>query len=291
MIDDIQQIFKDNNNKWMTDREVFNILNERGFNWGPNKKGAAGHKNMVARELSDRHRDKFDIDKSVRPQKYRLKDFNGKEVNNEIAIDIYLDDEIRNQHIDKNVESNEDDNKASQFILDIENISFKEYNIPHKVKYEKRINIRGDKTRKIDYEKRGKSNKIKGDIGEEAVILLEKNKLISLGRKDLIEDIKWVSKEKGDGLGYDIVSWDVNNGEMKKIYIEVKTTEGDIKTPFEISDTEVRISKELSEDYYIYRIFGIEKVTRKINYYIIKGDIQNNFDLVPTSYKAYIKTN
>lgn len=286
MINDIQQIFKDNNNKWMTDREVFNILNERGFNWGPNKKGTVGHKNMVARELSDRHRDKFDIDKSVRPQKYRLKDFNDKKVNN-----MYLDDEIRNQYIDRNIESNEDDNKTSQFTLDIENISFQEYNIPTKIKYRKKESIRDDKVRKIDYEKRGKRNKIKGNIGEEAVILLEKNKLISLGRKDLIEDVEWASKEKGDGLGYDIVSWDVNNREMKKIYIEVKTTEGDIKTPFDVSDTEVRVSKELSENYCIYRIFGIEKVTRKINYYIIKGDIQNNFELVPTSYKAYIKTN
>lgn len=279
MINDIQQIFRDNKNKWMTDREVFNILNDRGYNWGANKRGSEGHKNMVARELSERHRDKFDIDKSFRPQKYRLKDFNYEEINSEIAIDLSLNNEVRD--IDRN--------EINEFKLDVDNLTFQEYDTPIKSEIRKYGAKREGKTKKINYDKRSKRNKSKGDIGEEAIILLEKNKLIGLGRKDLSEKVEWVAKSKGDGLGYDIISWNIENEEWKKIYIEVKTTEGDINTPFDISDTEVRVSERLAENYYIYRIFGIEKITCKINFYIIKGSIKNNFDLIPTSYKAYFK--
>lgn len=286
MIDDILQIFKDNNNEWMNYREVFNNLNKKGYAWGKNKNGSIGHKNMVARELSDRHRNKFEIDKKFRPQKYRLKNFNSGESKNEISIDNYLNDEPNNQSLVG--ENNKDYNKTSKFLLDIENLEFQEYNLPYlgkELKREKKVSV----PRKYNYEKIGKKNKIKGRIGEQAVVIFEKNKLISLGRKDLAKKVKWVSEEKGDGLGYDIVSWKVEDEKIEEIYIEVKTTVGDIKTPFYISETEVRVSKKLKNNYYIYRIFDIKEITRKINMYIINGDVEENFDLVPTTYKANLK--
>ena len=283
MIDDILQIFKDNENKWMTYNEVFSALNERGFNWGENKKGSAGHKNMVSRELSARHKSKFEIDKSVSPQKYRLKVFNNNnKIQSEVAIDLDINDDI-------NVGDEEDE--IDEFALDLDNLEFEEYDSPSGSE------IRGlplkikEKGRKINYYKKSKRNKSKGDLGEEAIVLLEKNKLIKLGRKDLSEQVEWVSKEKGDGLGYDIISWNIEDGEWKKIYIEVKATEGDINTPFHISDTEVRISEELGENYYIYRVFEIENITNKIKYYRIKGDVKDNFNLIPILYKAYVSLN
>lgn len=278
MIDDIIQIFDDNENKWMTYKEVFNALNERNFNWGPNIKGSIGHKNIVSRELSQRHRNKFEVDKSFRPQKYRLKDFNNKEIESEISIDLDRD-------------YNDREDEITEFVLDIDNLEFEEYNSPNGIKIRETSAKIKDKGRKINYDKKSKRNKKKGDIGEEAVILLEKDKLIKLGRGDLSKQVEWISKEKGDGLGYDIISWNLEDGEWNKIYIEVKTTEGNINTPFDISDTEVRVSEKLAENYYIYRVFGIGSVISRIKYYRIKGSVKEKFNLVPILYKAYIKTN
>ncbi|AYE33647.1 DUF3883 domain-containing protein [Clostridium septicum] len=278
MIDDIIQIFKDNQNKWMTYKEVFNALNERKFNWGSNIKGSIGHKNIVSRELSERHRDKFEIDKRFRPQKYRLKNFNNKEIENEISIDLDIND-------------NDGEDEITEFVLDIDNLEFKEYDSPSGIEIrEPSVKIK-EKGRKINYDKKSRRNKKKGDIGEEAVVLLEKNKLMELGRVDLSEQVEWVSKEKGDGLGYDIISWNVKDGEWNKIYIEVKTTEDNINTPFDISDTEVRVSEMLAENYYIYRVLGIGSVISTIKYYTIKGSVKDNFNLIPILYKAYLKTN
>lgn len=280
MIDDIIQIFKDNQNKRMTYTEVFNALNERKFNWGPNIKGSIGHKNMVSRELSQRHRDKFEIDKSFRPQKYRLKDFNKKEIESEVSIDL-----------DINYDLSDREDEIDEFVIDMDNLEFEEYDRPNGLEIRELSVKRKEKGRKINYDKKSKRNKSKGDMGEEAVVLLEKNKLIKLGREDLSEQVEWTAKDKGDGFGYDIISWNIENEDWKKIYIEVKTTEGDIKTPFDISDTEVRVSEEFAENYYIYRVFGIESVTHRIKYYRIKGAVKDNFNLIPILYKAYVKTN
>ena len=301
MIDDILQIFKDNRNKWMNYKEIFRALNERKFNWGSNMKGSVGHKNMISRELSARHKDKFEVDKSVRPQKYRLKNYeydkrnDDEEINSEISIDIFVDNKEKDKYIESGIKSNQDDlveneeDITDEFILDIQNLQFEEYEVPAKVRKEKEKKNKENKPRKIDYVKRTIRNKNKGDLGEKAVTIIEKNKLLKLGRKDLADNVKWVSKVEGDGFGYDIESWRIVDEEVEKIYIEVKTTTGDKNTPFDISVKEVLVSKELGEKYYIYRVFGIEKITSKINYYIINGDIEKRLDLEPTSFKAYLK--
>lgn len=175
------------------------------------------------------------------------------------------------------------------FEIDIDNLEFEEYMPPFGSKIPSLPSGKRRAPRKINYDKINKGNKIKGDLGEETVVIIEKEKLISLGRQDLADTVEWVSKSKGDGLGYDIESWNVNEGNEEKIYIEVKTTTGQIDNPFDISIKEVEVSKELGDKYYIYRIFGIEKVTKKINYYIINGDVTKYFDLIPYSFKAYLK--
>lgn len=299
--EDIKEIFNRNNNKWMSSIEVFNSFDKNGYKWTENVRGIQGHKNIIARDLSQRYISKFEIDKNSKPQKYRLKNLDydkridAEDVNSEISIDIFLDNEVEGSgtNTDVNEENlvvNEEET-VDEFILDIENVQFQEHNMPLEGKGKKEKNNRKNILRKFNYEKRAKSNKVKGDLGEEAVIIMEKNKLRELGREDLIKSVEWVSKDKGDGAGYDIESWKVVGEEFEKIYIEVKTTTGDINTPFDISDKEVSVSKQFGDRFYIYRLFGVQKVTSKINYYIINGDVEKNFDLVPTSFKAYLKTN
>ncbi|MBS3999253.1 MAG: DUF3883 domain-containing protein [Desulfobulbaceae bacterium] len=67
------------------------------------------------------------------------------------------------------------------------------------------------------------ANKRIGDLGEIWVFKYEKEFLETHGKKTLAEKVEHVAKNKGDGLGYDILSFDLD-GEPK--YIEVKTTKG-----------------------------------------------------------------
>jgi Domain of unknown function (DUF3883) len=66
-------------------------------------------------------------------------------------------------------------------------------------------------------------------------------------------------------------------------YIEVKTTNGPIRTPFLISRNEVRFSKEESESFFLYRVFDFLKETRL---YILQGDVAKTLTLEPQEYRA-----
>jgi len=134
--------------------------------------------------------------------------------------------------------------------------------------------------------KREKNNKLKGNMGEDIAIEIEKRRLTAIGREDLIPNIAHVAKVR-DGLGYDIVSMDVDaNGIERQIFIEVKATAGNINKKFQISANEVEISKKLGSAYYIYRIFNLKENSEKIFYYKKQGYVGDNFKLDILSYKA-----
>ncbi len=137
---------------------------------------------------------------------------------------------------------------------------------------------------------REKNRKKIGDIGEEIVLSLEKKRLSELGRNDLANQIEHVAKTIGDGLGYDILSFDVVNNTVVEKYIEVKATTGNRNKPFDISANEVKISELYSEQYYIYRLFDIHDKMEEASYYVMKGSVRSNFALEATSYKAYPKS-
>ncbi|MGF7011617.1 hypothetical protein M2145_001038 [Lachnospiraceae bacterium PF1-21] len=137
--------------------------------------------------------------------------------------------------------------------------------------------------------KKGKRQKQRGNRGEEIALRIERERLLALGREDLIKRIVHVAKLK-DGLGYDIISTDVNDaGEEFKIYIEVKATVGDESTPFYVSERERMVSKELGNAYYIYRIYNMSDDGKEAAYYSINGDVEKNYILRALSYMAYKK--
>ena len=134
-----------------------------------------------------------------------------------------------------------------------------------------------------------KNRKKKGIYGEALAIQIEKDRLTKLGRPDLIEKIDHVAKRK-DGLGYDIKSVDIDgDGNEIDIYIEVKTTSGGIDRAFYVSAREVYASKMYGEDYYIYRIFGVNEDADDIQYYKLKGSIRDTCNLKEVSYIAIAK--
>lgn len=175
---------------------------------------------------------------------------------------------------------------------DIEKMSLEEVKAPERSEVE-RMN-RKSIVRSISAEeaaRREKNKKHKGNRGEEIAIEIEKRRLISLDREDLILKITHVAKYK-DGLGYDLISTDVDeNGHEQEIYIEVKATAGDINMPFYVSQRELEISQQYQRLYYIYRIFNMKENNVDVQYYRLNGAINDNFNLLNTEYLAYRSNN
>ena len=124
-------------------------------------------------------------------------------------------------------------------------------------------------------------NRRMGERGEEFALQFEKNRLIFLNRDDLAKEVEWTSKEKGDGAGFDIRSFNPEN--EKELYIEVKTSNCGKYQPFYISENEVAFSKLNSKQYSLYRVFNFKKAPKL---FMLPGDISQNVQLVANTYKA-----
>jgi hypothetical protein len=136
-----------------------------------------------------------------------------------------------------------------------------------------------------DYALKESRNRKLSLLGEELVSKHEINNLISEGRKDLADKVVHVSKIEGDGAGYDIRSFD-EYGSIK--YIEVKTTRGGINTDFYMSPRELLFSKKHEEEYFLYRVFNLDKKNNG-EFYILKGDVEKEFNKTPTGYRISMK--
>lgn len=136
---------------------------------------------------------------------------------------------------------------------------------------------------------RQKNRKILGNRGEQIAVEIERRRLKDLGREDLLGRIIPVGMKK-DGLGYDVRSVDVGaDNTTHDIYIEVKATTGGINKPFDISRRELMISQLHREYYYLYRIYNLRKNSPDVNFYRVKGALDENYDLEATEYRAYKK--
>jgi hypothetical protein len=132
-----------------------------------------------------------------------------------------------------------------------------------------------------DFAEKEVGNRRMGERGEEFVLQFEKNRLTFLNRDDLAKEVEWTSREKGDGAGYDIRSF--NPDSDKELYIEVKTSNCGKYQPFYISENEVAFSKDYSQQYSLYRVFNFQKAPRL---FILPGDVSRNVQLVANTYKA-----
>ncbi len=119
-----------------------------------------------------------------------------------------------------------------------------------------------------------------GEAGEHFVIEYERFRLRLIGRNDLAEKVTWASKDIGDGLGYDIISFSDCGDEL---LIEVKTTQGGSATPFFLSSNEVVVSRERASQYVLYRVFDFLKSPKL---FVLRGALEDLLDLHPVSYRA-----
>lgn len=125
-----------------------------------------------------------------------------------------------------------------------------------------------------------------GFLGEKIVLNYEQRKLKEY--PSLSEKIEHVSQTRGDGLGFDILSF---NTEGQEIYIEVKTTAQGKSAPFYMSDNEVNFAKKHPDNYVIYRLYNFTDLNEinDIEFLKITGSQMKDIDLTPISYMANIK--
>ncbi|MGP1447952.1 MAG: DUF3883 domain-containing protein [Candidatus Limimorpha sp.] len=105
-----------------------------------------------------------------------------------------------------------------------------------------------------------------GDLGELLVLQHEQEKLKALGIKKTPEH---KSKSEGDGIGYDILSYDETG---KEIIIEVKTTTCNADAPFFITRNELTRSQQDSDKFFLYRLYEFDDSDNKAKYYKRQGD-------------------
>ena len=134
----------------------------------------------------------------------------------------------------------------------------------------------------INYLEREAQNMSLGSAGESFVLELEYRRLWEAGARHLGEKIEHVSRTKGDGLGYDIASFDPDGTDR---LIEVKTTGFGAMTPFFASKREVHVSEEQAKLYRLYRVFKFRKQPKV---FVLSGSLRETCVLEAVSFRATV---
>lgn len=133
--------------------------------------------------------------------------------------------------------------------------------------------------RKFDPAERDQKNRVLGMQGEELVLRTERGRLTSAGRSDLSERVRWVSKEDGDGAGFDILSFDERGSEL---LLEVKTTTGYRTTPFFMSENERSLSVARPQAFRLLRLYDFARSPRA---FLVAPPLESHFFIRPTNYR------
>jgi hypothetical protein len=108
--------------------------------------------------------------------------------------------------------------------------------------------------RHYDFLEREAATRERGKDGELFALRFEQARLISLGLERLAARIEHVSVEQGDGLGFDILSYEKNTAER---FIEVKATRYGALVPFFFTRNEREFSLENRDRFHLYRVFDL----------------------------------
>ncbi|MCY1313985.1 hypothetical protein D9M70_645620 [compost metagenome] len=101
-----------------------------------------------------------------------------------------------------------------------------------------------------------------------------------MGYAELFQRLEWISDTRGDGVGYDILSFEDQD---RHRFIEVKTTNGGMANSFILSHNELEFSREMEEQFYLYRVFQLSNDPKL---FILKGDLSKQLYLKPLDFRA-----
>lgn len=138
------------------------------------------------------------------------------------------------------------------------------------------------RAKKTDFAEKDARNRKLGESGELFILRYEIQKLIRAGQSELAKRVSWVSKELGDGLGYDIRSFEIDGSE---IFLEVKTTTSGRAAPFFVSANEVSVSEVKGASYRLVRVYGFPNQPR---FFTLNGSLSVSLQLEATSYRARV---
>lgn len=131
-----------------------------------------------------------------------------------------------------------------------------------------------------DYLAQEARNRSLGLAGEKFVMPFERWKLEKLGLHQLTSKVEHVAVSQGDGLGFDVRSFDKCG---KEILIEVKTTSFAKETPFFVTRNELQVSKQESSRFHLYRLYDFRK---QLQLFDLPGAIDAHCQLDAQSYRA-----
>ena len=137
--------------------------------------------------------------------------------------------------------------------------------------------------RKIDFARRDASNRRLGLLGEQFTLEIERQRLRSVERDDLAATVEWVARTCGDGVGFDVLSFDARDDSEQ--FIEVKTTGPGKHFPFYVTANEVRCSEDRPGQFRLYRVFDFSRNPRV---YVVAGALLRECRLEPVEYRASI---
>lgn len=129
-----------------------------------------------------------------------------------------------------------------------------------------------------DYLEREARNISLGLAGESFVVNFEHLRLRAAGQGKLADKVEHVSQSQGDGLGFDVLSFETDGRER---FIEVKTTAFGKETPFFISQNEVGFARENAEQFHLYRLFDFRRNPRLFD---LPGVVEQHCQMSPSNY-------
>lgn len=132
----------------------------------------------------------------------------------------------------------------------------------------------------VNYLERESRNSSLGAAGELFALEVEHRRLWESGERKLADKIQHVSQTRGDGLGYDILSFESDGRDR---LIEVKTTSFGAMTPFFASNREVEVSEQKAANFHVYRVFKFRKVPKL---FMIHGSLKKTCLLNVVQYRA-----
>lgn len=134
---------------------------------------------------------------------------------------------------------------------------------------------------KINYLEREQNNRLLGEKGESLIIEYEKWRLIKGDKESLADKVYWISKDLGDGTGFDILS---KNYDGTDRFIEVKTTKLTKETPIFLTKNEISFASLKSRNLHLYRVFNFDTFPK---IFIKSGRYEEFCQLLPQSFKGY----
>lgn len=139
------------------------------------------------------------------------------------------------------------------------------------------------KIAKINFLEKEQQNRKLGEEGEHLVIQYEKWRLIRNNNESLADKVEWISRDYGDGAGFDILSRNLDGTDR---YVEVKTTKSGKYTPVYLTRNELSFSIEKASNYYLYRLYEFGRSPKMFS---ANGSIDKVCKIEPLSYIGRFK--